>query len=79
MPLSARHDFGLSELLNHAWRARRYYSVGMDGMKPQLYDRYSAELFCQHCGHYLTTRVGIDHDQLPTRSRPAASGQPSST
>lgn len=35
-------------------------------MKPQIYDRYNAELFCQHCGHYFfTTRVGIDHDQLP--------------
>ena len=37
----------------------------MDEMKPQLYDRYSAELFCQHCGHYLTTRVGIERERLP--------------
>ncbi len=35
-------------------------------MKPQPYDHYSIELFCQHCGHYLTTRVGIDRERLPT-------------
>ena len=37
----------------------------MDEIRPQLYDRYSAELFCQHCGHYLTTRVGIERERLP--------------
>ena len=34
-------------------------------MKPQPCDRYSLDLFCQHCGHYLTTRVGIERERLP--------------
>jgi hypothetical protein len=38
----------------------------MDDMKPDRYDRYSLDLFCQHCGHYLTTLVGIEREQLPT-------------
>ncbi len=33
-------------------------------MKPQLYDRYSMERFCQHCGTYRTTLVGIEREQL---------------
>jgi hypothetical protein len=36
----------------------------MDDMKPQPYDRYSMELFCQRCGHYLTTRVGIERERV---------------
>jgi hypothetical protein len=41
--------------------------AGIDEMKPQLYDRYSLELFCQHCGHYLTTLVGIEREQLAAK------------
>jgi len=31
-------------------------------MKPDPYDQYSLDLFCQHCGHYLTTLVGIERE-----------------
>jgi hypothetical protein len=39
----------------------------MDEMKPQPYDRYGLELFCQHCGNYLTTLVGIEREQLAAK------------
>ncbi len=34
-------------------------------MKLQPYDRYTLSLYCQHCGNYLTTLVGIARDRLP--------------
>ncbi len=37
----------------------------MDVMKPDPYDRYSLDLFCQHRGHYLTTLVGIERERVP--------------
>ena len=31
------------------------------------YDRYTIEVFCQHCGTYLTTLVGIEREQLAAK------------
>jgi hypothetical protein len=45
--------------------AHRCYSVGMDEIKPQPYDRYTLSLYCQHCGNYLTTLVGVERERLP--------------
>jgi hypothetical protein len=28
------------------------------------YDRYTLSVFCQHCGQYLTTRVGIERERV---------------
>lgn len=28
------------------------------------WDRFDLELFCQHCGQYLTTLVGVDRKSL---------------
>src|SRR5712691_4328936 len=39
--------------------------ASMDEMKLQPYDRYTLSLYCQHCGNYLTTLVGIARDRLP--------------
>ena len=36
-------------------------------MKHDPYDRYSLDLFCQHCGHYLTTLVGIEREQVAAK------------
>jgi hypothetical protein len=36
----------------------------MDEMKPQPYDRYTLQLFCLHCGNYLTTLVGVAREQV---------------
>ena len=29
------------------------------------YDRYTIEVYCQHCGTYLNTLVGIEHNRVP--------------
>jgi hypothetical protein len=29
-----------------------------------MWDRFDLELFCQHCGQYLTSRVGIERKDL---------------
>src|SRR5258706_5100858 len=47
--------------------AHRCYTGGMDEMKPQLYDRYTLSLYCQHCGNYLTTLVGIEREHLAAK------------
>jgi hypothetical protein len=29
------------------------------------YDRYTLSVYCQHCGNYLTTLVGIERERVP--------------
>lgn len=36
----------------------------MAGQQQRTWDRFDLEVFCQHCGQYFTTRVGIDLKQL---------------
>lgn len=31
---------------------------------PHLWERYDLEVFCQHCGQYLTTPVGVERKDL---------------
>lgn len=33
-------------------------------MAGQMWDRFTIEVFCQHCGQYLTTRVGIERKNV---------------
>ena len=37
----------------------------MAGQQQQrMWDRFDIEVFCQHCGNYLTTRLGIERQQV---------------
>ena len=36
----------------------------MPHTKTAPHDRYTIEVNCQHCGTYLTTLVGIEHNRL---------------
>ena len=62
MPLSARHEL---RQVSRAPLPTAATLADMDEMKHDPYDRYSMELFCQHCGHYLTTLVGMEREQVP--------------
>jgi len=37
---------------------RLYYILSMPHAETTRYDLYTIEIFCQHCGQYLTTLVG---------------------
>lgn len=39
-----------------------------------MWDRFDLELCCQHCGQYLTTRVGIERKDLEAARTAARQG-----
>jgi len=48
---------------------RRYierlcYILPMPHHETTRYDLYTIEIFCQHCGQYLTTLVGIERERV---------------
>jgi len=48
------------------WRlhVNRAEGVSNTHYKTTRYDRYTIKVFCQHCGTYLTTLVGIERDRV---------------
>lgn len=38
--------------------------AGQQHQQQLMWDRFDLEVFCQHCGQYLTTRGGLDRKQL---------------